>query len=419
MPSATPRLLTAPLRTIFSGRPALAAYAAFAAFGVFWGAWGAALPALRSQAGLTEGQLGTALLFVGAGALPAMLLTGRALDRWGLRLAAPLLALLGAAGVVVGLVAHDAASVTAGMLLVGAASGTADVAINTLAADAEERTGRPTLSRGHGAFSLAVVGASLGAGALLAATTGAAATFATVAVVIAALAAVVGVTAPAAEHAGTAPPAEDASPTARAARRAGALPVLALVVLGLVGALAYAAENAHQSWSAVFVTDTFAASPLLASFAPATFAAAAAVARFTVAPLSRSRPLVLLVAGGTLATAGSVVVATSSGLGVALAGLALAAVGTATLFPTLLSHGLRHVGPGHRGRATSLVATTAYLGFLLGPAYVGFAADALGLRGAMLAVALLTLVLTVAAVPAGRWADRTMGSSHPSRTPKG
>lgn len=54
----------------------LAPYLGFAVFGAFWGAWGAAIPAVRNQANINDGQLGTALLFVGVGALPAMLLAG-------------------------------------------------------------------------------------------------------------------------------------------------------------------------------------------------------------------------------------------------------------------------------------------------------------------------------------------------------
>jgi hypothetical protein len=50
----------------------------FAAFGLFWGMWGAVLPALREQASLDDTQLGLALVFVGVGALPAMLLSGHA-----------------------------------------------------------------------------------------------------------------------------------------------------------------------------------------------------------------------------------------------------------------------------------------------------------------------------------------------------
>src|SRR5690349_25057754 len=89
---------SAPHPPLLGARGAFAPFAAFAAFGIFWGAWGAALPALRTEAGVSEGQLGTALLFVGLGALPSMAFTGRAVDRFGLRVAAWLLAALAGAG---------------------------------------------------------------------------------------------------------------------------------------------------------------------------------------------------------------------------------------------------------------------------------------------------------------------------------
>src|SRR5919107_2376090 len=91
-----------------------AAYLAAAVFGAFWGTWGSAVPAVRDQAGLDDAQLGTALLFISAGALPAMLLTGRALDRWGLRLTGVLVVALGAAGVVAATTAHGFVGLCAG-----------------------------------------------------------------------------------------------------------------------------------------------------------------------------------------------------------------------------------------------------------------------------------------------------------------
>src|SRR5215207_3710133 len=94
-----------------------AACAGFAIFGAFWGAWGASLPALRDQAGLGDGELGSVLLLVGAGALPAMPLAGRAVDRWGSRVAAMLLVLLGAVGVAVAVSARDLVSVSVGLAL--------------------------------------------------------------------------------------------------------------------------------------------------------------------------------------------------------------------------------------------------------------------------------------------------------------
>src|SRR3954468_11488975 len=86
------------------------AFMAFAAFGSFWGVWGASVPRVQHQAGISAGQLGFALLFVGAGALPAMLLVGRALDRWGLTVAALLIGALGGVGAVLALTAVNLAS---------------------------------------------------------------------------------------------------------------------------------------------------------------------------------------------------------------------------------------------------------------------------------------------------------------------
>lgn len=389
-----------------SPRIALAAYAAFGAFGVFWGAWGAALPAIRTQAALSETQLGTALLFVGVGALPAMAVTGRLLDRFGLRPIPILLILLGAAGIAVGSGARDGVSVTACMLAVGATSGAADVAINTLAGHAEHHTGRPVLTRAHGTFSLAVVASSLGTGLLLSQALTPQAVFVLAALSVIALAGTAGVLAePARPESGTGSTLADEH---RRPHAVGLYGMIALIVLGAVGALAYATENAHQSWGAVLLTDAFTAPPEIAALAPATFAATAAAARFASAPLSRSRPAALLLFSGAGATGGTLLLALAPNVPLALAGLAVAAAGTAPLFPTLLSHNLRDIAPSLRARATSTVATTAYLGFLLGPPYVGLIAGALDLRTAFIGVAALALVFTTVITVTGRWTRRAL-----------
>lgn len=372
---------------------------------MFWGAWGAALPSIRAQAELSDAQLGTALLFVGVGALPAMFLTGRLLDRFGTRLTAVLLVLLSGAGLGVALGAQGFGSVVVGMLLVGATSGAADVAINTLAGHVEHRTSRAVLTRSHGVFSLAVVVSSLGTGAMLTQALSVAVTFTAVAAAMLALAGLVWARAP------ELPATQDTAPDPTIDHRTfGTSSMYALILLGLIGALAHGTENAHQSWGAVFMTDAFAAPPLLASLAPATFAAAATLARFGLAPLSRSHPIALLLTGGAVATTGSIVLATAPNAPTGLLGLALAATGTAVLLPTLLSHSLRHIEPARRGRATSAITATAYLGFLLGPAYVGLLADLAGLRPAIIGVAALALGFTIAVAPASRVAQRVLSA---------
>ncbi|MWA00340.1 MFS transporter [Actinomadura sp. LD22] len=370
MPVRSPRRLIA------------SAIVAFAAFGAFWGVWGASVPRVRQQAGLDDGRLGFALLFVGAGALPAMLLMGRALDRWGPRVAGAAIAALGCAGTAMVLTAVNLAALCTGLAVVGAASGAADVAMNAVAGRAEKIAGRPVITRAHGVFSGLVVLASLATGAF--ASLPVAVPFAAVAVASVAAGAAL-VRALGAETVDRAP---EHVPQGRGR-------VVPFVLIGTLGALGFAGENAHQSWSAVFAHDELHSGAGLSAVAPAVFAGAVAVTRFAVGGLGAVRARAVLLGGAAAAAAGAALIAVAPTLLVAGAGLAVAAAGTAVLFPTLLGVASRGVEESHRGRATSIVSTTSYLGFLLGPVYVGLWADAVGLRGAMLAIAALAAALLV------------------------
>lgn len=378
-------------RALPLARPVIAAATlAFAAFGAFWGAWGASIPRVRAQAGLDDAAFGVALLCIGAGALPAMLLTGRAIDRWGLRVASVAIASLGAAGVVVALVAGDLITLSVTLALVGVTSGASDVAMNSVAGRAERDAGRPIISRAHGVFSSFVVIASVGTGLLTDVGAPLVTPFvmvATTALLAALLMSRVLPTGPPAS-APAHPPIVDDDDT-----RGPVLPTLSLIGLGLLGALAFASENAHQSWSAIFATDTLGASAAVGAIAPAIFAGVVAITRFSTGGITAAHARPVVAVGATAAAAGAVVLAYSPNLRLAAVGLALAAAGTAVLFPMILSVVSSRVHEAHRGRATSTVSTVAYLGFLLGPAYVGFWSAAVGLRGAMLAVAALGALL--------------------------
>ncbi|GGM67577.1 MFS transporter [Dactylosporangium sucinum] len=362
------------------------AFVAFGAFGAFWGVWGASVPRVQHQAGVDDGQLGLALLCIGAGALPAMLLAGRALDRWGRPVAAALIGALGLAGAGLALTAVNLVSLCAGLALVGATSGAADVAMNAVAGRAEQAAGRPVITRAHGVFSTLVVLASLATG--LAAPLPLAVPFVAVAAVALVAAILLYRTLPAR----VAAPETIPAPAAR-------WRIAPLLLVGVLGALAFATENAHQSWSAVFAHGELHADLGLSAVAPAVFAGGVAVTRFAAGGLTGAHSRTVLVAGALTAGAGTVLIAAAPGLPVAALGLAAAAAGTAVLFPTLVGIVSRNVGESHRGRATSVVTTVSYLGFVVGPVYVGLWADAVGLRGAMLAVAALAAALLVLAAP--------------------
>lgn len=369
----------------------LAPYLGFALFGAFWGTWGAALPAVRAQTGIDDGRLGASLVFVGAGALPAMLAAGRVVDRAGQRAAPAFLAALGLVALALAVVARDQITLSIALAAVGATSGAADVAINASASAAQAATGAPVVSRSHGLFSVAVVVSSLATGGSLALGAPLVGPFAVVAVIAVGVALTLRAT-------GT--PLAPSSPSPAAAvgrRRWGTAGLGSLVVIGVLAALAFAVENAHQSWSAIYLGDVLGAGPAIAATGPAVFAAVTATARFTTARLGIAHPAAVVTAGAMLAAAGTAVLAGATTLTAGLAGLAIAAVGTAVLYPTLVSALSAHLPVAARGSAISVVATIAYAGFLAGPVYVGRFAAAGGLPTAMIAVVALAAALAAAA----------------------
>jgi MFS family permease len=366
------------------------AFVAFAAFGSFWGVWGASVPRVQHQAGISAGQLGLALLFVGAGALPAMLLVGRALDRWGLTVAALVISVLGGVGAGLALTARNLASLCVGLAVVGATSGAADVAMNAVAGRAEKIAGRPVITWAHGIFSSLVVLASLATGLASAASLPLAVPF----IAVAALSLVAGASMLKTVPAGVAVQGHDSIATTDASPRSR-WRIVPFLLIGVLGALAFASENAHQSWSAVFAHNELHSGVGLSAVAPAVFAGTVAITRFSIGGLKATHARTVLLAGALAAAAGAALIAAAPTLFIAGLGLATAAAGTAVLFPTLLGLVSRNVDEYHRGRATSVVTTVSYLGFLLGPVYVGLWADAVGLRGAILAVAALAVGLFV------------------------
>jgi predicted MFS family arabinose efflux permease len=356
----------------------------FAAFGAFWGAWGATLPAIQSHAGVDDGQLGIALLCIGAGALASMRPAGTLVDRWGAPALPAVLALFGAAALLPAL-ATSAVGLGAALLVLGAASGAVDVAINAEGVRSEAATGRPVMSLAHGTFSACVVAGSLAAGGLRAAGAGPETVLAAVgAVVVATAAALL-----------RAPAAGGARAAARASLRH--LPRL-LVILGGLCALAFFVENAWQSWGAVHLESDLDASPAVGALAPALFAGAAAVSRLGGHALAgRVRELTLLRAGALLGAAGTLLGALAPAPGLALVGVVVAGGGISICAPVLFSIAGRGADEAVRGAAVSIVTTIAYLGFLVGPAAVGLLASATTLETSLAAVSGVAVALAILA----------------------
>jgi predicted MFS family arabinose efflux permease len=383
MPSALSILPPEPrvkLDPVMHGRARV--LAGFAAFGTFWGAWGATLPAVQEAARASDAELGIALLLIGAGALTSMRATGALIDRRGDAATAWAVGAFGVCAVLPAL-ARSPEQLAVALLALGGASGAMDVAINAEGVHEEAVSQRPVLNLAHAAFSAAVVTASLAAGALRAAGAGPDGALAPAAVVVLAVAVTIGRGAP-------------AVPVRRAGGRRR-VPA-ALVLLGVLCALAYWVENAWQSWSAVHLEHDLAAGAGVSALGPAAFASAAVLGRLAGQRLVETAPeRALITAGAGVAAVGTAIAATASSVPVGLAGIVLAGLGTAVCAPTIISLAGAAVAPAERGTAVSTVTTIGYLGFLVGPAAVGGLAAVANLRVSLTAVAGIAVVLAVAA----------------------
>ena len=354
---------------------------AFGAFGVMWGAWQAVLPDLARHHGLSSGPLGAILTLGFAVSLPAMLATGRLVDRlgagWGMAITAVSMAIglllvgtLGSIGVLV-----------AGAILMAAGSGAFDVAING-AAMGDEVWSRPArLTLLHAAFSGGGMAGAIGAGVAIGGDVHFESVYPLLAFLLLATAVL------AARSGWRAPQAGGRVPRAVA---------LAVLPLAVIAALAFVAEGSMETWSAIYLRDELGAAAFVGSLGPAAFHAAMLVGRVIGAGVAGAlgAPSTLLVGGG-MALAGMTVALLVPVPALAIAGMALAALGASFVVPVVVSLAAARAG-GHAGRAASYVLTLGYAGFLVGPSLVGLLGEVAGLRVALAVIPIAGAIIALA-----------------------
>lgn len=355
---------------------------AFGSFGVFWGAWVVSLPDIKAQVGLDDGQLGLALGAIAVGALPAMPLAGRLMDRHGPRRLVPLAILAFAAVTVLPAFAGSLGALVAALALLGITTGALDVFINTATASWERLEGARLMAGAHGCFSVGVLLGSVAAGAARDLGVGPRAILGVVLVVLV----VTGLTQPAYRVA--------VAPVGTRAGRVRLAPVL--VVLGLLVAASYLVEDAVQSWSALHLERTLGARPSVGGLGPGLFAGAMAVGRFGAQLLARpgSDGIVVGLGGAGLA-AGSLLFALAPSTGLALVGVTLAGAGVSVLAPTLFSAVGARSAPGRQGADLALVTALGYVGFVTGPPLVGLLSSLTTLPTALALLAVLAGAVAV------------------------
>ncbi len=369
-------------------RARFAVSAIFAVHGAVAGTFATRIPWIADHLHIDPGGLGLALLFGSVGAMITMPLTGRLVHRFPARVLVSVLMVLWCLAILPTALAPSVPALCGAMLLYGATSGTADVAMNAQGVAVEQSYGRSIMSGLHGMWSV---------GGLVGSAAGALAAQAEVPAPAHFLAAggVLAVAAVVASRWLIEEPA--AGLRERPPGPAFALPKRPVLLIALVGFAAVFGEAASADWAAVYLTDVAHAAPGLAAAAYTGFAAMMAVSRLVGDRLvDRFGAVPTVRVGGTAATIGALTVALSRSALPAIIGFALIGIGVAVVVPLAFA-AAGNAGP-HPGQQIAGVATIAYGAGLAAPASIGGIAHATSLPWSFVVVGVLA-VLVVAGAP--------------------
>ena len=181
-------------------------------------------------------------------------------------------------------------------------------------------------------------------------------------------------------------------------------PFLFLIV-GLLGTCAAIGEGSAGDWGAILSRDTFDASPFVSTLPFICFSAAMVIGRlFGDRLASKYGPMKLIVGGGLIAGIGLGTGLIVGGVGGVIFGWLALGIGLATVIPMLFSQAgelakNKFAGQFAASEGVAMVSGIAYFGFLVGPPTLGFLADAIGLRWAMLVPAGLALIMALGSKP--------------------
>jgi fucose permease len=371
--------------------PRAATTGVFFVNGAAVGVWVAQIPFVQDRFDLAKSTLGLILLTMSIGVIVALPLMGQAVVRLGSARAVRLGGILCCLMVPLPLLAPEPYLVPFALLAFGAAGAAMDVSMNAHGSAIEGRLGRPIMSSLHAGWSF---GGFAGAAGVAAATAAGADprvqnSVAAVLLLLLLSACLTGL----------------GPGSATAAGERFRLPSRAVVLMAVLCFLTMVTEGAMADWGGVYLRGDLGASAGLAAATFAAFAAGMTVGRLTGDWINQQiGPTRLLRGGSALAAIALGTLLVLADPIVALAGLALVGVGVANGVPLLFSAagagGVETSGP-----SIAAVSSMGSLGFLVGPPFIGFLAEATSLP-----LALTSLCVATAAVAV--LAPRVTGRAH-------
>jgi fucose permease len=361
-------------------RARLAVQIVFAVNGFTWGSYVPRIPDIKERFELSNSTLGLTLLTAAVGVLLALRISGSVCARYG--------------SATVTRWAQVATAATS-LFALGFAAAFHDVAMNTHGATVERLSQRSLMNGFHARYSL---------GGFAGAAFGGLCTQWQVSTLNQTLLAAVGYLAviPWLRSAMLPTAVDRHDPEVNVAQRPRQRAWI-FYALGFLGLFSTIGEGAAADWGAVLLREEWGASPFVSSVPYIAFSALMVVGRLSGDRLTDRFSREVVVRTGGLAGGCGLAVGLLIGgpFGVSL-GWALLGAGLSVAIPSVFSAAAqiashRFAGQVTPSTAVAIVGTVSYAGFLGGPPTLGFLADVIGLRWAMLIPALLALGMGAAA----------------------
>lgn len=358
-----------------------ATFVSFIATGFGFASWASRIPQVKSHLELSSSELGWLLLSIAAGSIPALLIAGSLVARFGSKQVNQVMALLFSAATlaVAGGYLAGVAVLVAPLIVLGFAYGAWDVAMNVQGAAVERRIGRSIMPRFHAGFSVGTVAGAL-VGTLMVALG------VPVSVHLSAVAVAIAIVVPLAVRSFIADH-DDFEPTKidnRHTRRAlSAWKEPRTLVIGVLVLAFTFAEGAGNDWIGVAVIGGYHSSAVLGTLVFSTFLAAMTIGRwFGPSMLDRFGRVAMVRTLSACAAAGLALFAIGpTAIGFAFMSTILWGAGTSLGFPVGMSAGADD--PKLAASRVSVIASIGYCAFLAGPPSIGFAGSHLGVRHAL------------------------------------
>jgi MFS family permease len=369
-------------------RARAAVFTVFGINGFLLAMWVVHIPVVQQRVGIGNGALGTLLLALAVGAVGGMQATGYLADRFGSDRTTRVFGAILAVAVVGPGLATTPWQLAVALVVFGFANGALDVSMNSQAVLVERRYHRPIMAAFHGLFSMGGIAGSLVGAATLAAGVDPPVTLAA--------AGAVGVVAIlwAGRHLVRSEP----MPHAPAERGRGGYSARVLLLGGVAFGLMLS-EGVANDWSALQVKEHLNAADSVAALAFGAFSATMTLGRFVADRVSARIGGVAVVRYGTLvAAAGMALVMVSPWLPLTLAGWALFGLGLSGAVPQIFT-AAGNIATGTPGKNMSRVVGLGYIGFLAGPATIGWISEVSSLTVAMV-VPLVCVLVAAALAPA-------------------